>query len=249
MALNGKFISYKHIVEGVHRDYGFTDFSLSDAIEWISEGLLLIGEVPQYVHKITDGNQSLYHPSPIDITNGRGELPCDLYEIIMVRDYDTKTPLLRSFDKFHHAYSCDSEPKCGTNCAKELTYKVNNNYIFSGKSDGKLEMSYLGIATDKEGYPLIPDNQSYIKALKYYLAERIATKLFLRDQISRDKLQLIERDRDWYTGQAKEAAATPDIDTMESIKNQMVRLIPKINRHAASFKYSNDPEKRFISTK
>jgi hypothetical protein len=245
MALNGKSISVKHIIEGVYRDFKFNhDINFDDCVEWIGEGLLLIGELPQYVHKFTDGNQSLGHESAIEIVNGRGVLPCDLYQIIMVRNYHTKEPLIRTFDKFHNSYRCESEP-CTEGPCSQPTYKVNNNYIFTSYDKGKIEMSYMAIATDNEGFPLIPDNQQYIEAMKYHLAEKLGFQLYIQDKLSRDKLQAIEQKRDWYFGAAQMQSSIPDIDQMESIKNQMVRLIPKINQHKAAFKFSNNQEQRY----
>ena len=45
-------------------------------------------------------------------------------------------------------------------------------------------------------------------------------------------------------GKATNAGLIPNIDEMESWKNQMIRLVPNINQHSSSFKYHGDQQRQ-----
>lgn len=236
---SGKMVSLERVLEKVYRDWGFDDISWSDVIEWSSEAINLIGVYPSYVDKIS---------KKITLENGRGDLPCDLMYIKMVRDFSTKETLARSSDQFHlsNYYRCENEVTTNCDDCDEYvkTYTVNENYIFTSYTDGDLEIAYTAMATDERGLPLIPDDDKFIRAVSLYIAERIATKLFIQDKLRGDKLQLISQEKDWAFGSAKMAMIIPDIDTMEMWKNSFLRLIPTINSHSAAFKYDSQPQQQ-----
>jgi len=236
----GKQVSLKVVLEKVLRDFEgvITEIQWADAVEWAAEAINLMGLYPSYVEKVS---------KEIVIENYRGELPCDISFIKMVRDFNTGSTLIRSFDQFHlsNHYRCDDEQvsDCDS-CHSIPTYITNNNYIFTSYKEGSIEIAYKGIATDEDNVPMIPDDTKYIRAVAGYIAERIGSKLYYQDKLTEGKLQRIERDRDWAFGSAKMQLSIPDIDTMESMKNRMLRLIPNINMHNNAFKLSSQPSKQ-----
>lgn len=128
--------------------------------------------------------------------------------------------------------------------ATNLTYQLNNDFIFTNFKSGQVEMAYLAFPTDEDGYPLVPEEQSYIEALKYYIAWKIAFKLNLLDKINDSKLFKIEQQKDWYIAKSHADASFPSLDEMEGIKNSWLRSIPKITEHNSFFEYNQDPELR-----
>jgi hypothetical protein len=105
-----------------------------------------------------------------------------------------------------------------------------------------LELSYLAFPTDSRGLPMIPEDARYIKAIECYIIERISRKLWLNDKLSRDKYERLEQDWLWYVGSAQNAMLIPTLDEMESLKDQFVRLIPRLNEHNNHFKTLNQQE-------
>lgn len=253
MSLNGKYVSMGRIIENVQNNFKFKgDFDWQDAAEWIASLLALL-EVPAALEeKVTDGNMDLGHPNPIKITDGRGELPCDMYKIIQAavnlnpNEEGCKAdliPMKWSTDTFHMRYHCSDTDYV---CNSEVTYKLNKNYIFTSFDCGEVYLSYLAIPTDEQGYPMIPDHESWIKACEFEVLYRLATRAYLNDELSMDKFQFIERERNWYVAQAVNATKNMSIDEWESFKNQIVRSIPKINFHRDFFKNMNVQEQRLI---
>lgn len=235
----GKLVSIKRVIEKVYRDYPFTDIQWGDIIEWVAEGINLLGVAPSYIDKVS---------KPIVLTNGRGELPCDMMYIKMVRDFDTQEILVRSFDQFHisNYYRCEDEQAASTEdyCHPLNTYTTNDNFIFTSYDEGSLEIAYKAMPTDEEGLPMIPDDDKYIRAMVTYVAERIVSRLYWQDKMSEGKLRKAEQDRDWAFGSAKDKMLIPDIDQMESFKNSLVRLIPNFSAHSSGFKFLSQPSQQ-----
>lgn len=237
----GKRTSLKVVLEKVLRDFEgvITEIQWADAVEWSAEAINLLGLYSSYDEKIS---------KEITITNGRGELPCDIAFIKMVRDFNTGVPLIRSFDQFHlsNYYRCEEEQvSTCTDCHDINTYITNNNYIFTSFKEGSIEIAYKGIPVDEDNVPTIPDDTKYIRAIASYIAERCCFKLTLQGKMNESTYRnLIERDRDWAFGSAKMQLSIPDLDTMESIKNRTLRLIPSISHHGSSFKLSSQSQKQ-----
>ena len=75
---------------------------------------------------------------------------------------------------------------------------------------------------------------------------KLAFLRLMSNKISTQAYQIIERDRDWYIGAAQTRSHMPSMDMMESIKNNWIRLIPKINQHRDGFKSANMQEQRIL---
>lgn len=267
--LTGKYVSIERIIETVFREYPiFQELNWTDVLEYVGDCMDLIGSNRAYINKITDGNTDLNHPNPIAIIDYRGELPCDLVKVNQVRDYNSKTPMVYSADSFHKnqtrpvptsnpelaedfgqeslQFSSDlaeATRTVGSSVSGQLTYNLNNNYIFTNFQEGCVEMSYIAFPTDSNGFPLIPDDIKFIRACVCYIAEREAFKLWLTDRLASEKYNKILQDRLYYIGAANTRGNMPNKDAMESLKNQWLRLIPNINEHSSGFKYLNETGK------
>jgi hypothetical protein len=235
----GKLVSIKRVVEKVYRDYPFTDIQWADIIEWISEGINLLGVAPSYIDKVSE---------ELTLVNGRAELPCDVMYIKGVRDFETQEVLIRSFDQFHSSnYFRCSDEQVATHedyCHPVNTYITNSNFIYTSYDEGSLEISYKAMPTDEDGLPMIPDDDKYIRAMAAYVAERIITRQFYQGKVAAGILQHVERERDWAFGSAKNKMVIPDMDGMEAWKNGFLRLIPNFSAHSASFKFLSQPSQQ-----
>lgn len=240
MITNGKYVSIVPIIEKVYRDMGsINQLNFGDAIEWVGEAIEFIGAPLQMTEKV----------AKIEICGKRGRLPSDLHMIITAgaavnadcNDCDISFTQMRySTDTYHMYVSC-----CGDcNCTSSLTYKVNDDYIFTNFDEGVVRMAYRGIPVDKNGYPLIPDDVKFKNAVAYHVMWKLAFIMLMQEKISRIAYEKIERDRDWYIAAAQTRANTPSVDMMESIKNNWIRLIKKINQQGDGFKSAGEAEQR-----
>jgi len=125
-----------------------------------------------------------------------------------------------------------------------ITFDLNNNNITLSAKEGEVCMAYLAIPTDIEGLPLIPEDTSYQLAVKKYLTMKIDYIAWRRGELQQPVFQHSEQEWQWYVGQAGNKAKMPNIDQLEAIKNQTIRLLPKLNSHETFFKSLGSPELR-----
>lgn len=235
MALSGKFVDVSYIIERVYRDNGFDlEVKFDEVIEWVWDVISLVGAPEAYVDRITDGSTN--NPEPIVIENYRGQLPPDLYQVVIARDYDTKMPMICKSSVFNK----DVE----LNLAKEsqYSYTLNENFIFTSFESGEVEMHYKAFPTSPLGLPMIPDDIKFVMATQAYVAERIGYRMWMQERLTDKRYEKLEQERDWYIGAASTKARIPSIDQMEAIKNRYLRLKINPNFHDASFVYSSNKE-------
>jgi len=246
--MNGKFVSVHTVIERAYRDMGMGEnLNVSDSMEWAGEALELIGRPIQ----LLDGE-----PAVLEIENYRAQLPCDLHQIITCRgsengeldedkcDKDVSYTAMRySTNAFHHSYCNNSKDY---NCESDLTYKVNNNFITTNFETGIVSMAYMRIPTDSNGFPLIPDDIKYQMAVAAHIKMKLGFISMMKGKMPSGVYSKLEQDRDWYIGAAQNRGLNVSPDMMESIKNNWVRLIPKINHHASGFASVGEREQRIV---
>ncbi len=198
----------------------------------------------KYVMRATTDSfhSSLFIPGcPDKNENDRSDPICDLDPDCKVGKFDTYPGLSsNTFDEER-----DSISSTNFDCDPQPTYSVNNNFIFTSFEDGKVEIAYIAFPVDQNGVPMIPDDRKFVRAVKDYIAHKVTVKLYMKDKISPDKMQYVEQQYLHSVGAAEARGKIPDLDQMESWKNNMVRLIPKINHHSGGFKYLGKPEERY----
>lgn len=117
----------------------------------------------------------------------------------------------------------------------DYTYLISPNYIKTNIETGYIMLAYQAIPTDTEGYPLIPDDQSYLEAIYWYITMKLLYPKWqngsIRDAIYYDA----KRSWNFYCKQAYGNALMPNKDQLESIKNSWLRLVPEINEHSSGF--------------
>ncbi len=263
--LNGKYTSIKEIIDSVYRDTGFKDeLPWEDLIYWAYEALDLIGMPEQYIAKVTG---SADNPN-LKATNYRAKLPCDFHQLRQIAvnghaaryagytfhhllDGDCcnvselqKTAEDIYIDNFGNSFSNVCTNCVSGNCGSGITYDINNEYITLSTKEGDICISYWAFPVDNDGYPLIPEDIKYKNAVKSYLMMKIFYRMWIADDTKRAKFEHAEREWMWYVGAAQNRATMPNPDKMEMIKNQIMRLVPKVNQHNDFFRSTGSQERR-----
>ena len=118
----------------------------------------------------------------------------------------------------------------------EHEYSVDHPYLRTDFKEGHICISYVAQAVDERGFPMIPDEVSYIEAIKRYIVYKLKYSEFIQGIINPQVFAKIEDDWHWYCRQARGKANMPDtVDKLENIKQQWSRLIPKVNRYYGFF--------------
>ena len=145
-----QYTNVRIILDKLLRHPLMQDLPLESAVDYTVDFLRIVGVPSMFMEKT----------EIVEIEKYRAMLPCDYYQMIQVRKVGG--PAFRySSDSFHMS-------ECKGNCGRELadlTYKIQGNVIYTSIEKGEIELSYEAIATDSEGYPLLPDNSSFTRAL------------------------------------------------------------------------------------
>lgn len=149
-------------------------------------------------------------------------------------------PMLYSMDNMFLRYHCadidfNVNPSCGN------TYQVNKNYIYTNFEEGLVEMAYMRIPLDDEGYPLIPDNESWIKACEFEIAYRVFYRDFIAGRLPQAVFMTIERDRDWYVAQAGNTDKIPTQDEAHAWLNNALNPLRSPNPFKTFFRHVGEP--------
>jgi len=122
------------------------------------------------------------------------------------------------------------------------TYKyfINNNYIKTNIRNGYIMLAYQAIPTDNDGYPMIPDDVDFIEALYWYVTMKLLYPEWKLGRVRDEVYYDARRSWNFTCKKAYGNAMMPNIDQLESIKNQWLRLIPEIHEHANGFSTLSD---------
>ena len=266
MALSGKYISVRRILEELYGDNQF-DFELpyESIIRWTASIMKLMQCPDIYIAKVTG-----YIANPnLDITNYRAKLPCDFFKMRQIAV--NGLPATYVSNTFHHLMDgdCCGVDQLGTSSGDEftdnfgnvfntalgfressgeITYDINNDYITLSVKEGKVCLSYWAFPTDDDGYPMIPDDEAFIEATKQYCNSKLRYIAWSKEPSNNGLKALYEDAKQeymWYVGKAINNAKMPDIDRMEAIKNQFLRMRPRVNQHDSFFRYLGQSERKY----
>lgn len=224
-----KYISLKEILDNLLDHPMLREVSFERAVNYTQSFMRIVG-----CPKIFEEKTAI-----IEIEDYRGVLPCDFNEIIQVRTHNTCDDNYKVFrystDNFHM-----SENKQDS---FDLTYKIQGNVIFTSMKEGTIEIAYNAFAIDSEGYPLIPDNSAFIRALELYIKKQCFTVLFDLGQINQAVYNNVCQEYAWAVGQAQSDLIRPTIDQMQAITNSLNTLVWRTTEHNNGFVNNGSAEK------
>ena len=193
--------------------------SLERAVNYAVEFIRVVGMPRAFEEKVEN----------IKIENHRGVLPCDFYEEIQVKECDG--PEYLSMESPFHTTA-------------PFAYKIQGNVIITTLKETTIRVAYRALKVDDDGFPMIPDNGTFARALELYIQKRYFTVLFNSGKVSRDVLHNTQQEYAFYVGQAQSDLVRSTIDQMQSITNMWTSLLLRHNKHADGFVSVNLPEIR-----
>ena len=201
----GSTISLKNILWKVKNHPLATDLLYDDAAMYAIEVLELIGTPLIYNKK----------EQPISITDYKGALPNNM---ISIRGVVTTDGLV--LDPNTGIYNLN-----GNYDEYRYTYQIEHNIIKTSFEKGNIIVSYLEIATDCDGYPLIPNNVKVKLAVENYILYRFLQPFYDIGKITDKAFGRIEQNKDWYVGAAQSNTLFQSMDHAEMALNSINRLL------------------------
>jgi hypothetical protein len=117
----------------------------------------------------------------------------------------------------------------------DYTYVITPGYIKTALKTGYIMLSYQAVPVDNEGYPMIPDDESFEEAIYWYINMKLTYPEWKMGRVRDAVYYDAKSSWNYYRKQAYGNAMMPNIDQLESIKNAWLRLVPEIHEHGNAF--------------
>lgn len=222
-----RYISLKQALDDILDHPLLRDVTFERAVNYTVHFIRIVG-MPKAFEEKTE---------TLKVEDFRAPLPCNFESMIQVREVKNKhnTRVFRaSTDSFHMSNNKGD--------SFDLTYKIQGNVIYTSIKEGIIEIAYEALAVDSEGYPLIPDNSSFIRALELYIKKQCFTILFDLGKINQAVYTNVCQEYSFAVGQAQSDLVRPTPDEMESITNMWNTLVPRAFEHSRGFINSGTKE-------
>ena len=217
-----RFVSLKEIINRVHLLGGdiVNDITEDDVITYAIELIGVVGIPQLFDHKV----------ETLEIKKYKAPLPCDFVEEEGVKCCNDIT-FNASTDMYNVQESKTFVP----------TYKIQGDFIVTSVEKGYIRLAYTAIKTDSDGYPMIIDDQTFIRALVSYIVYKKVFTNYINGRLpSESIMERIERDYEFNIAQAAQRLVLPTIDEFNNISRMMNSFIFRNNARKSGFKNLGD---------
>lgn len=225
-----QYTNIRIILDKILRHPLLQDLSLETAVDYTIDFMRLVGSPTIFTEKT----------EVLDVDHYRALLPCDYYQMIQVRLNKHSRPAFRYSTDTFHLSECKEKRDPRT---LDLTYKIQGNIIYTSIEKGQIEISYEAILVDEDGFPLIPDNSSFTRALEWYIKVQRFTILFDLGKIRGDSLQNAQQEYAWAVGDCQNEFTRLSIDKAESFFNSWRTLLIRDTEHRKGFRDNGTKER------
>jgi len=214
----------RRILDRAMRHPMLRDIPFETAVEYAVDFISLMGTPALYNEKT----------AVVEIKDWRGVLPCDFESMIQVRGIP-KNGKLPGPTYRYSGHSFHMSPKHVPPFTGEFTYKIQGTVIFTSTKDMDLEIAYRAFAIDDEGYPLLPDNPSFLRGLENYIKVQWFTIKFDMGEISQQVMANAQQEYAWAAGDAQSEFSRLSLDEAQTLFNSFKTLLPRNNEHWKAF--------------
>ena len=117
----------------------------------------------------------------------------------------------------------------------DRTFKIQGGYIYFSSETDNITMSYKAIPVDGDGFPLVPDNSTFLRALTAYIKKEYFTILFDMNRIPQQVLQQSLQDYAFAVGACETDMLKLDLSKAESFSNSFRQLMVRTNEFQSGF--------------
>jgi len=265
MAYNGNTVPLEEVMWTVTEHPLVSEMSFTQAAQYALEYIRLM-KAPVILKKQTAKiNICDYKgPLPNNIMNIRGVR----YLIDPESPQENSIAMTEATDIYHESYNIDGEPRdvepeqynqyfnqgefqvqlndnysSHSHSRKDYTYSVNTGIITTSIEEGIIQIAYDTIATSQDGFPLIPDDETFIFGLRYFIWYRYLEPLYDIGKVTDKAFNRIEQNYLFYLPAAQNKFKMPNIDGMETLMNSINRLVLNNQAHDKFFRKTGQKER------
>lgn len=177
-------------------------------VEFDNYRCLLPDNFVEEIQLFVNGTALLHNSDTLAKFYGTGELNETTNKIDTVKTVEN---FVKSNDKF-------SRPL-------DMSYVIRGGIIYFSIEKGKLEMAYRCVKTDDDGYPMIPDNPVFMRALKNYIEVEHLRILWRNNKITDKVFTKAEQDYAWAVGAYETDTQRLSLAKAESLFNSFRTLL------------------------
>lgn len=256
------YVSIKLILDRILRHPLMQDLSLETAIDYTVDFIRIVGmpkmfmekegkvEIDNYrgllpddVHQIIsvhhNGNKLNYTATSEIIKNK--DLPQEDSTLSnnpsgdnnVIQDHLTAAQITRG----DFIFTQDLQTYVKTRGYNSDTYKIQNNIIYTSIKKGTLDIIYSALQTDEEGFPMVLDNSSYLRALELYIKKQWFTILFDMGKIQGAILQNVRQEYAWAVGDCQSEFNRMSLDQAELFYRSLRSAVLSDEHPQYGFKY------------
>lgn len=210
-------------MDKLHRNPLLSDITLETVVDYTVDFMRIVGTPRVFTDKVVE----------LTVVDYKTALPEDWYENIQIKFGEEV--FRYSSDTFHLSRNTvNSTP------TTEITFVVQGNYIHTSIEKGIIELSYRAIDTDTEGYPLLPDNSNFTRALELYIKQQYYTILFELGKITSQVYGNTQQQYAWAVGALETDMQRLDLSRAETFFNSYSTLLIRKNQFQRGFKGNGD---------
>lgn len=221
-----QYTSIKVILDRIMRHPLMTDLTFETVVDYTVDFMRILGVPRMFKDKV----------ETLEVENYRAKLPCDWVDTIQIKDTKNCVCMTYATDSFH-LNEHRKHPVLGT-------FTIQGNIIYTSIEKGVIEISYRAIQVDEDGYPMVPENSKFYRALEAYIKKQWFTILFDLNKISAGVLQNAQQDYAWAVGACETEFHKLDLSRAEAFFNSFRTLV--IRDHEFNKGFKNFGAKEYI---
>ena len=231
-------VSIKQIIDRVKRHPMMEDMSEEYIIDYAVDFLRIMGIPSTFDEKFVE----------LDLDNYRAKLPDDFMEIISVRSLPNDEGFERHCYKpvYYREATGIFHMSDNKYNREPFVYKMQGNIIYTSTKKGRIEVAYRAMPVDECGFPLIPDNSIFLRAIESYIKVQYFTILFDQGKLQPQILNQAQQDYSWNVGGVAAESHKLNPDKLESIVNNVKAMIIRQNEHYSGYAHSGRDTKMMI---
>lgn len=193
-----KYTNIRVILDKITRHPLLSSVTLELAIDYTVDFMNIVGVPAMFSNKI----------ETVFVDNYKGKLPCDFVSLVQIRG---KNGMYRHATNNYHMMPQSSE--------SGHTYMIQGGYIFVSNSTDELTVSYEAMLLDNDGFPMIPEDSKFTRALSAYIKKEYFTMLFDMQKINGQILTQALQDYAFAVGACETHFHKLDLGKAESLAN------------------------------
>lgn len=214
-------MSIRVIMDKLMRHPLLADLTLETVVDYTVDFFRIVGVPRMFTDRVVT----------IPVEEYAAELPVDWVDTIQMT-FNGKMARA-STDSFHLLQ--DGTTTNQPDVCQDVTFVIQGNFIITSMSAGEIILSYRALQTDENGFPTIPDNSNFTRALEAYIKLQVFTILFDLGKLHLNVLTNAQTQYAWAVGSCENEFKKLDLSKAEALFNSFRTLLIRDHQFEEGF--------------